>query len=1292
MALFFHACAPEAPNVEFGATIVPVPGLLPGTEFLQVESIYPDDAVYTGPFPIDSEIIIMFSKVVNTADITTATVNIAPPIAGFTSKTPISDGKGVRIVVTGGFTFSTPYTVTVDPILIRDAGGDYGITGPNDTSLFTTGVDNSASFAPYVIASSRYPANLAVNISRDIASVRVTFTKPVVNVIGNFTITGGVASGNPYLDPTDPNTWKLDLNTLAYNTVYTVTLTTFILDTDIPPNNLFDDGNLIWLFTSEPVVPSGAIAIGSIWIKDLKSDGVTIQWVTNYPTSTNRIQYGTTSALGTNLAEAAGNNTVHTVIIPSPTLAPGQKYYFRVQSWDPSIPGYVSSTIRNFITEFGAAPAANPGSPVKDNAGDNTGLRVLQNSDGSSVLTWTNGTNVYASRFSTAGVFSWAADGNVVYANGSNARIFDDTAGSAIITYENVGTLYAKKINNGGAFGFYGNGWGSAVGDAGVNLGAGSRLGAAAVTKTVVDNNITGGFFTRADSGTTTMNIPANAFYDFTAATDFLAVALSNGDIVMDPNNHDGTTVTRSTNFRHVLGQAAAVIASGDTYVIGDASNTVNITATDHEIRDTNPDALVTDYVSGATLIYTAHGWIAPTSPVWLSANDIVVSGATYGRINAMNLISPIAPIDFGNADGDGTGLSQLLDSTKQWSTSSIASDSDRVLKTTPLVLTTVALGGVADGVLTLNADPPFAIGDAYEIYDRYCNDHSLDTGQFQDFYEFTINWNIGITSGTAFDIYDFDTINITGTAEAPPGNPLYDDAADFLSVVAPLPVLVNDVVINTTDYAGPPHPNLAKVTTAPFTVKTRALGLDTSIMANGEEYWILRLVDHTVAADIIESGSSDGAGNPLNSANSSFIVAGVKTGDVVYNITQDRYAVVAANPIIATQLSLNKNIFTGADEEFIVISSDQVLLETGTVTTAGNPFTDANADFTGVSIGDIVRNQTMGVNATVTAKTLTTLTLNPAIAMNVGNRYIVVPQDRVLFAWQSGNDIVGALVRQTAGTVVSALSICTSGALEQNPWVIPDGTGNAFVVYQSGASIRAKLLGPDGNFIVGGPVGDQGVNVGGGTILDIRSDQNNGFYILYDDGANVMLRRFNNTITSVWSQAITTSGFEAAFIVDPTTGRPFVVYDNGTGIVTVQARDVVTGVAAFTTAVMTVASFEPNPLPASSAEFHLSIASDNNGGALISWIDSRYYIEMGICVFVQAVNNLGTRQWDADTGPGFDLEGILYGVLNSWDDNDGVVKTVFYNDGGPPWGGLFLWYDYRNNRSDIYFQTRTNP
>jgi hypothetical protein len=1286
MALFFHACAPEAPNVEFGATIVPVPGLLPGTEFLQVESIYPNAPLpATDRFPVDTDVVIMFSKPVNMADITAANIDI-PGAPAFGVPSSFAGGKGVRIPFAINFAFGSTYTITVDPTAIRDSGGDFGIAGPNDTGEFTTSMDTIADYDPVVIAATRYPVG-AGPFSRDQDYVVVSFNKEVQNVTAaTFAIAPVAASGAPYSTP-DQKTWYLPLNVLTYGQIYTV-----VLD-DIPPGirdlglrELVPGPNNTWTFTVEAnPSPGGPITIGSHWITNLSENSATINWITNLPFSGASIDWGFTQAYGNNTPEAAGTRTVHSVTVALPAV--GSKYYYRINS------GAAVPPTGNFISQYGLTPAANPGSPVKDNAGDNTGLRVLQNSDGSSVLTWTNGTNVYASRFSTAGVFSWAADGNVVYANGSNARIFDDTAGSAIITYENGGNLYAKKINNGGAFGFYGNGWGSAVGDAGVNLGAGSKLGAAAVTKTVVDNNITGGFFTRADSGTTTMNIPANAFYDFTAATDFLAVALSNGDIVMDPNNHDGTTVTRSTNFRHVLGQAAAVIASGDTYVIGDASNTVNITATDHEIRDTNPDALVTDYVSGADLIYTAHGWIAPTSPVWLSANDIVASAGSYGRINALNLVSPIALIDSGNADGDGTGLLQLLDSTKQWLTLSIASDTDRVLKTSPpLVLTTIAAGGVADFVLTLNADPPFAIGDAYEIYDRYCNDHSLATDQFQDFYEFTVNWNIGITSGTAFDIYDFDTINMTGTAEAPPGNPLYDDAADFLSVVAPLPVLVNDVVINTTDYAGPPHPNLAKVTTAPFTVKTRALGLDTSIMANGEEYWILRLVDHTVAADIIESGSSDGAGNPLISSNASFIVAGVKTGDMVYNITQDRYAVVTANPTIATQLALNKNIFTGAGEEFIVISSDQVLLETGTVTTAGNPFTDANADFTGVSIGDIVRNQTTGVNATVTAKTLTTLTLNPAIAMNVGNRYIVVPQDRVLFAWQSGNDIVGALVRQTAGTVVSALSICTSGALEQNPWVIPDGTGNAFVVYQSGASIRAKLLGPDGNFIVGGPVGDQGVNVGGGTILYIQSDQNNGFYILYDDGANVMLRRFNNTITSVWSQAITASGFEAAFIVDPATGRPFVVYDNGTGIVTVQARDVVTGVAAFTTAVMTVASFEPNPLPASSAEFHLSIASDNNGGALISWIDSRYYIEMGICVFVQAINNLGTRQWDADTGPGFDLEGILYGVLNSWDDNDGVVKTVFYNDGGPPWGGLFLWYDYRNNRSDIYFQTRTNP
>ena len=105
-----------------------------------------------------------------------------------------------------------------------------------------------------------------------------------------------------------------------------------------------------------------------------------------------------------------------------------------------------------------------------------------------------------------------------------------------------------------------------------------------------------------------------------------------------------------------------------------------------------------------------------------------------------------------------------------------------------------------------------------------------------------------------------------------------------------------------------------------------------------------------------------------------------------------------------------------------------------------------------------------------------------------------------------------------------------------------------------------------------------------------------------------------------------------------------------------------------------------------------LSISSDGATGAIISWFDERYYYTLGFVLMAQAVDITGARLWDADASAAFDYDGVLIGIPNAWRVSELGNASLFYNDGGSPYGGLFLWYDYRNGRADIFYDTRTNP
>ncbi|MDY6935927.1 MAG: Ig-like domain-containing protein [Spirochaetota bacterium] len=590
------------------------------------------------------------------------------------------------------------------------------------------------------------------------------------------------------------------------------------------------------------------------------------------------------------------------------------------------------------------------------------------------------------------------------------------------------------------------------------------------------------------------------------------------------------------------------------------------------------------------------------------------------------------------------------------------------------------------------------ASGQAYEIYNgEYCDDHYPNANHFDSFYQIEMDANLAVADGTGITLYD---AIVSGTAEARPSIPLFDNnaARDFTGDG----VLNNDLVINTDDYNNPGDPNIARVDTGtgPFPVQQRALNLDTDIMSNGEAYQILNLNPNVINGDILETGDVNNVASQNilvdGGGEADFTAAGVEKGDLVYNISDQIYAVVVSVDS-ATQLTLNKNTFDTVGDEYIVFSSDERLSEAGTVTTSGNPFTDTNSNFSNVEIGDIVHNNSTGNEAYVTVIAGQQLTLSSNIMTAIGQRYVVI-QPRVLFAWEGtgagAGNIYGALARLRDGSIYQGtFSICTHADTLQNVKVVSAGQGMAFVIYEDSTdgNIYGKRINGIGGFVNGGGTPSRGINLGSGNLLDIKSDNNNRVFVLYENGTDIYITSRNIDLTQYWIDNFTgsaaSSGADPVMATDSANG-PIVAYADDAGNVYIRHYDIDGNGGAQ----VTINGFSTYVHNNDSYKSNISITGDGSDGALVSWIDDRYYPENGYIICAQAVDGAGTRLWDADAhAVNVDLDGCLIAISTAFDDDELFIKSVFYNDGGTPFGGLFLWLDYRNNRADIYYDIKNN-
>jgi len=930
--LAFTACK-EAPSVFPLDTIINFVSNPPGYYYPLIMNVAPANG--STEIAVNTSCAVVFNMAVDPATLTAATVRVhtGPPAPAGTdlnfgvdftvNYTPLDAFMTISFAAT--LPASTPVTLTLTG----------GITDPTGIPLnnpgsftFTTGTIADTT-QPNISAGTENPTGGGIELTNALRlanshQIEITFDKATIDPstvsmttfylydnAGGFVVpsTYAFAYAATTTTVTLTPTVNLAASTAANN--YTVWVTTGIKD--LADNSL--SAGMNWSFTTT-VTPLDPVAGAPTYVSGplvdyakfnaLSQNEALISW-TNNETTRYRVYYGLGDDIATAIPGAAtwGEYSDYHAVTLGPTLTANHRYWFKVRCQDysflPTAPADYPATALQFNTESDDAAG---GMVIIDDGGgtgsQHTARRLTQHPVNGNptgfFLFWTSnpgaGNGINGQFYDSTLAAGWnGGSPHILFNSGANYAFqsaAEDGYNGVIILASAGGLTYAKRFSSSGA-----SSWGYASAANGLAVAAGAISSVSAVP---VYNSIT----LTVTSGVTEMGSLglSNPFFD----DDVNLSGLTDGDIIMDQATHDGTTIDNNTvvqNFNYILGQDSNIIGAGDTYFIGDASSSVTITETDHDIWDTSPSALYYDYASNVNNdhVYTPHGYTLPGG--WtLNAGDIIMNGANYGRLTAVNLRTPITiagnRIDSGTVTG--TSDDHLYDA-KMWSTFNLVENNDRVVNTTDSLVSYIT--NVADFDLTL-FNPPlmnFNFGfpsDSYAIYDRYCVDHSGDANQFSAFYDFTVNWAITILNGVNFTVYDYT--GPTGTAQAIPANPLLDNEGTFQSAVAPLPVVIGDIVTNTTDSTS------ALVSSSTY---NHALGLDSNIMADNEFFSIRRYRYTPLAAGRCGAGSST---NTIIDPANNFPALSVQVGDIAYNPATSLYAVIIAIPS-NNELTLSRNI-----------------------------------------------------------------------------------------------------------------------------------------------------------------------------------------------------------------------------------------------------------------------------------------------------------------------------------------------------------------------------------------------
>jgi hypothetical protein len=473
-----------------------------------------------------------------------------------------------------------------------------------------------------------------------------------------------------------------------------------------------------------------------------------------------------------------------------------------------------------------------------------------------------------------------------------------------------------------------------------------------------------------------------------------------------------------------------------------------------------------------------------------------------------------------------------------------------------------------------------------------------------------------------------------------------------------------------------------------------------TTYLASGFSY-----NESVTTYDYITHGTADK--NTLYDLSGDFSAAGVTAGDIVINTATGAYdlavSVYADNHDLLILSDSAKFLFDTDGQAYSIfrlpVPGDYVTcgrstgIGTLTVTVSGIEET--------VQPGDIIYRIDNNTYAKITAVTATTLTLDQQIFTGTGQNFIIYRWSGVTFAWEESGNIYGKTVNLANGSRVYPSAIVTDffeitdvAAVTRNPYIIGSTCGDAIVVYErdSGGgkwSINAKKIRSDGTFAWTDPAADQitdaGIAVsttaftpaGACLIKDVISDSKGGCWALYETDAPSVRVAHISSAGAVTTYDMTTSANAAIASVSAT--EVVVVYEFGASPSIIYA-------SRFTNTPSAGPAVKVSPGTVQYSQLNPRVCGDGSGGAIISWLDMRYFPSVYYSIYTQHLDSSLTQTYSADK---FTAIPVL--------DNQGVSPYLIdhsilrYNDGAGLYEGIHFWTDERGASKDIYYQNITN-
>ncbi len=1213
----------------------------PGYYYPRVEAFLPT----VNPAPVNTQAFIIFNLPIDPTTISgNITVNsflTGDLVEGIANDFELSlDGSVVAITFHYGggpnpLLASDTITVTTGTG-VHDLDRGLGLTAA-DVRTFTTGTAPDTT-PPAISGAAGSTGPTGVNIYLTDAS-RITWSQDIHVVFTEDMDPSSINSSTFYLEddvavrvPANltyaPATYRATLTPLANlepGITYTVRVTTGVRD--LSQNHMAAPTSWVFTTTFTPLDPKpGNPVLSNLYVDSVADDGASVSWSTDEPANY-MLNYGRGSDTISLVAGSADYASFHTVDLAG--LDTNARYFFNIDFTD--LEDYLLVDWTTTPTyQVNTESAENPLDVIDGGADEQHNPKTIpyRPIDGSATgffLFWdvedqpTTYRHIYGQLYNSAFSGQWNGTARQPLFTAAGTWDYEsaasDETGGAIIIAKNTNLAYAKrKLAAGAALE-----WGYAAADSGLQVRnvAISSVSAVPVYAGMVQS-ITPVGATAEMSSWYDLN---NPFFD----DDGILGGLTDGDIIMDPVNHDGTTIDINSgagqDFAYMAGQDAAIIASGDTYRIGSGTDMVTETAQDHETYRPDPPATMNDDVSGSTPttsdFYTTHGFTLPGG--WtLDPGDIIRNGANFGNLTALSQLTRITVYDTGLADGGGDD--HLFDSTKAFTswwdgfTWKYIAAGDRVVNEDDSLLSYVTV--VNDFDLTLNNPPlmSFNNNDAYSIYSRYCVDHQNDLNQFDPFYQFTSNGPMGITAGTSFSIYDNTG---TGTAQDIPASPLCDNTANFIVNV----VAAGDIVVNFTQHTS------ERVSAA--ATYAHILSMDSQIIADGDEYGIIRFgymntdKDDILCAGIATSGTPATLGD--TGVNFTTLPVPVQPGDIAYNYTAGtEFAMVTA--VAANALTLSRNAGFAASSRYVIIRRRGVM------------FVYLN--------GANVTYRVLGMEGTPPVQVYPTVGTESTIAAGSDPRALSDGNGNAIVVYVSGGKVrarkincIGGFEWGPAAVQVDSLGVAAESILD----VQTDTAGGVVVLYKSSGDIHAQRIDSTGTRQWGGS----------GLLFD-------------NDGAAPAMVTAGEVMHYIYPDDVVVTA-----TVDR-TNLPAIIDDvyawrRGFG-----------GANDWATAITSLGTDQARP--------QLYI---NGDASVVVWDDNRFYnqsyIDTGYGIFGQNFHySDGTRQWDADAGAGSDFDGVSI-VLNHYNEAPGYPLVASYNDGA---NAVLIWEDFRAGLGgDILFR-----